>query len=123
MIKRRLIFFFFVFGLVAGLWPLSQHPAIAQAQYKVGDRVAAPIGAQFYDSVVLATMINVDQIPVRYQVHPIGYAATDDFVAFPQMLQPCGSVQTQPLGGVASDPYLKAAQGLPPCSPLPVPSH
>ena len=68
----------------------------AQAQYKVGDHVAAPIGAQFFESVV----VKVNPNPLSYRVHPLGFATTADFTANPQMLRPLGSVQVEPHGGI-----------------------
>ncbi len=91
--------------------PLSlvpQNAAWAQAlQYKVGDRVAAPIGAQYFDSVIVQVIPN----PPSYRVHPLGFLDTADFTANPQMLHAPGSVKTEPVGGIANDPYLLAAQG------------
>ena len=89
---------------LVGLVPQDQ--ARAQAQYRVGDRVAAPIGAQFFDSVV----VGVNPSPLSYRVHPLGFASTDDFTANPQMLRSLGSVKVEPWGGITSDPYLKAAR-------------
>jgi hypothetical protein len=105
----------------ASLWFVPHDTAQAQAQYKVGDRVAAPVGALYYDSVVLKLNINVDQVPLTYFVHPIGTEPSGSFTAFPQMLRPWAAVPMEPWGGYTSDPYLTAAQGLPAGSPLPVP--
>jgi len=93
----------------APLWLVGQNAAWAQAalQYRVGDRVAAPIGAQFFDSVIVQVIPN----PPSYRVHPLGFLSTADFTANPQMLRAPGSVKTEPVGGIANDPYLLAAQG------------
>lgn len=97
-------------SLAAGpLWLVPQNAAWAQAalQYKIGDRVAAPIGAQYFNSVIIQVRTN----PLSYRVHPLGFLGTADFTANPQMLRALGSVQIQPHGGIASDPYLVSTQG------------
>jgi hypothetical protein len=82
--------------LTALLGIASPNEARAQAQYKVGDHVAAPIGAQFFEAVV----VKVNPSPLSYRVHPIGFADSSDFTANPQMLRPLGSVQVEPRGGI-----------------------
>ena len=91
------------------LWLVPQNAASAQAalQYKIGDRVAAPIGAQYFDWLSSKSFQN----PPSYRVHPLGFLATADFTANPQMLHALGTVPIEPWGGIANDPYLVAAQG------------
>jgi hypothetical protein len=77
-------------------------PAVA-ANYRAGDRVAAPFGTQFLDSVI----IHVDpSSPYPYRVHPLGYLDTMDSSFSAVMLHAPGSVHTQPDGGIANDPWL-----------------
>lgn len=103
LIKRAAIA---VVILVSACIGLAAPEAQAQAQYSVGDRVAAPIGAQFFDSVI----VRVNPSPLSYRVHPLGFAPSADFTANPQMLRPLGSVQVEPWGGIKSDPYLRGAK-------------
>ncbi|HEV2265594.1 MAG TPA: hypothetical protein VGR79_13815 [Stellaceae bacterium] len=82
--------------------------ARAQAQYKVGDRVDAPFGPSYLDSVV----IGVDpKSPFPYRVHPLGYLNTMDTSFSAQMLKPPGSEPTRPIGGIADDPELLKIKG------------
>ncbi len=77
-------------------------------RYKVGDRVAAPFGTQYLDSVI----IRVDpSSPFPYRVHPLGYIDTMDTSFSAQMLHTPGSVQTQPVGGITNDPWLMKVSG------------
>jgi hypothetical protein len=96
--------------LAAALLLSMMGPAPAQnANYKVGDRVAAPfVGTQYLDSVV----VRVDpDSPYPYRVHPLGYLDTMD-TSFPaSMLKARGSVATQPVGGMADDPWLMKVSG------------
>jgi len=80
----------------------------AAADYKAGDRVAAPFGTQYLDSVI----IRVDpSSPFPYRVHPLGYLDTMDTSFSAVMLHAPGSVQTQPVGGIANDPWLMKVSG------------
>jgi hypothetical protein len=92
--------------LAASLAGVAPNSPRAQARYDVGDRVAAPIGAQFFEAVV----VQVNPSPPSYRVHPLGFTSTADFTANPQMLRPLGSVKVEPRGGIADDPYLKGAR-------------
>ncbi|HUC61997.1 MAG TPA: hypothetical protein VMF53_08565 [Alphaproteobacteria bacterium] len=105
--------------LLAALLALAPgRAAWAQAQpYQVGDRVAAPFGAQFLDSVI----VRIDAgSPFPYRVHPLGYVNTMDTSFNAQMLHAPGSVKTAPVGGIANDPYLLAVQGKQPFHPTKV---
>ena len=95
-----------------GAFPILTGQGNAQAQgalqFKVGDRVAAPFGAQYLDSVIIA----VDPAsPSPYRVHPLGYLDTMDSSFNTQMLRVRGSVSTQPVGGIANDPWLMKVAG------------
>jgi len=80
----------------------------AQAQYKVGDRVAADFGTGYLDSVIVRVDPNS---PFPYRVHPLGYLNTMDTSFSAPMLKPAASVPTKPIGGIANDPELLKIQG------------
>ncbi|SRR5579883_1339164 len=93
---------------VCGLLAVGFGIARGQAQYKVGDRVDAPFGPSYLQSVV----IGVDpKSPFPYRVHPLGYLDTLDTSFNAQMLKPPGSEPTRPIGGIADDPWLLKIQG------------
>ncbi|HKQ88726.1 MAG TPA: hypothetical protein VJS43_18365 [Candidatus Acidoferrales bacterium] len=101
LIRTLLIAIFCLLG--AGLGT-----ARAQAQYKVGDRVDAPFGPGYLDSVVIAVDPNS---PFPFRVHPLGYLNTMDTSFNAQMLKPPGSEPTRPIGGIVDDPWLLKVQG------------
>lgn len=93
---------------VCGVLAVGLGATRAQAQYKVGDRVDAPFGPTYLQSVVVA----VDpKSPFPYRVHPLGYLNTLDSSFSAAMLKAAGSEPTRPIGGIANDPWLLKVQG------------
>ena len=95
-------------GTIPWLIAIDDSHAQSAMKFKTGDRVAAPFGAQYLDSVV----ISVDPgSSSPYRVHPLGYLDTMDTSFNTQMLRARGSVPTQPIGGIANDPWLMKIAG------------